>query len=70
MRKSLGQKIQRPKKSRSCCSIKTLLRNFWQALDMPLINREIELVLTWSENCVLTNIKLQAARDANLPILL
>ena len=59
MMKSLGKKIQRPKKSRSCCSIKT--RSFWQALDMPLINCETELVLTWFENCVLTNIKLQAA---------
>ena len=30
------------------------LSNFWKTLDMPLINCEINLVLTWSENCVLT----------------
>ena len=26
--------------------------NFWRTLDMPLINCEINLTLTWSENCV------------------
>ena len=30
------------------------ISNFWRALDMPWINREINLVLTWSENCVIT----------------
>ena len=30
------------------------LSNFWRALNMPLINCEINLILTWSENCVLT----------------
>ena len=29
---------------------------------MPLINCEINLILTWSENCVLTS---KATRDAN-----
>ena len=37
------------------------LSNYWRALDMPLINCEINLILTWSENCVLTN---KATRDA------
>ena len=37
------------------------LSNFWRTLDMPLINCEINLILTWSENCVLTN---KAIRDA------
>ena len=37
------------------------LSNFWRTLDMPLINCEINLILTWSENCVLTN---KATRDA------
>ena len=32
---------------------------------MPLINCEINLILTWSEKCVLTDITTQAARDAN-----
>ena len=30
------------------------LRNLWRILDMPLINCEINLILTWSENCVIT----------------
>ena len=29
------------------------LSNFWRTLEMPLINCEIELILTWSENCVI-----------------
>ena len=37
------------------------LNNFWRTLDMPLINCEINLILTWSENCVLTS---KATRDA------
>ena len=36
------------------------LSNFWRALDMPLINCEVSLTLTWSENCVLTS---KATRD-------
>ena len=28
---------------------------------MPLINCEADLILTWSENCVLTDITTQAA---------
>ena len=31
------------------------LSNFWRTLNMPLINCEINLILTWSENCVLTS---------------
>ena len=40
------------------------LSNFWRSLDMPLINCEISLTLTWSENCVLTNITTQTAAAA------
>ena len=29
------------------------LNNFWKTLDMPLINCEVNLILKWSENCVL-----------------
>ena len=36
------------------------LSNFWRTLDMPLINYEINLILTWSENCELTS---KAQRD-------
>ena len=31
------------------------LSNFWRTLNIPLINCEIELILTWSKNCVLAN---------------
>ena len=31
------------------------LSNFWRALNMLLINCEINLILTWSKNCVLTS---------------
>ena len=37
------------------------LSNFWRTLDIPLINCEINLILPWSENCVLTN---KVTRDA------
>ena len=33
------------------------LRNFGRSLDMPLINCEVSLTLSWSESCVLTHIK-------------
>ena len=35
----------------------------WRTLDMPLINFEINLILIWSENCILTDIT-QAAIPA------
>ena len=38
------------------------LSNFWRTLDMLLINCEINFILTWTENFVLTN---KATRDAN-----
>ena len=28
------------------------LTNFWRTLEMPLINSEINLILTWFESCV------------------
>ena len=40
------------------------ISNFWSTLDMPLINCELSLTLTWSENCVLTDITTQTARAA------
>ena len=38
------------------------LSNFWRTLNIPLINCEIELILTWSKNCVLIS---KATRDEN-----
>ena len=29
------------------------LSNFWRTLEMPLINCEVELILTWPKNCVI-----------------
>ena len=29
--------------------------NFWRTLGMPLINCEVNLILTWSSTCVITN---------------
>ena len=31
------------------------LNHFWRTLDMPLINWEVSLTLTWSKNYVLTD---------------
>ena len=38
------------------------LSNFWRNLNIPLINCEVELILTWFKNCVLIN---KSARDAD-----
>ena len=42
------------------------LSNFWRALKIPLINCEINLILTWSANCVrvYTNVRNQGATFA------
>ena len=40
------------------------LSTFWRTLDMLFINCEVSLALTWSENCVLTNITTQTAAAA------
>ena len=29
--------------------------NFWRTLEMPLINCEANLILTWSANCVMVH---------------
>ena len=35
------------------------LSNFWRTLEMPLINCEVNLILTWSSTCVLLLLSLQ-----------
>ena len=40
------------------------LSNFWRTLNIPLINSEMSLTLTWSENCVLTSKAYREAVDA------
>ena len=31
------------------------LSNFWRTFEMPLINCEVNLILTWYKDCVITN---------------
>ena len=38
------------------------LSNFWRSLIIPLINFEVELILTWFKNCVLIS---KATREAD-----
>ena len=39
------------------------LSNFWRSLNILLINCEVELILTWSKNCVLADMTVNAAAD-------
>ena len=39
------------------------LSNFWRALNIPLINCEVRLILTWSKNCVLDDMTTRDAED-------
>ena len=32
------------------------LSNFWRSLNISLINCEVELILTWSKNCILADL--------------
>ena len=38
------------------------LSSFWKALNIPLINSEVELILTWSKNWVLADMTVRAAQ--------
>ena len=38
------------------------LNNFWRTLNIPLISCEVNLILTWTENCILTS---KARREGN-----
>ena len=38
------------------------LSNFWKSLNIPLINCEVELILTWFKNCILID---KLRREAN-----
>ena len=39
------------------------LSNFWRSLNTPLINCEVELILTWSKNCVLADMTTRNTQD-------
>ena len=41
------------------------LSNFWRSLNIPLINCEVELILTWSKNCVLADMTTRHAEGDN-----
>ena len=43
------------------------LSNFWRSLNIPLIFCEVELILTWSKNCVLADMTERNARNNNDP---
>ena len=40
------------------------LSNFWRTINIPLVNSEINLILTWSEYCILTDITTQVGVPA------
>ena len=42
------------------------LSNFWRSLNMPLINCEVSLTLTWSENCVITSLERRAITNTRI----
>ena len=41
------------------------LSNFWKSLNISLINCEVELILTWSKNCVLADMTRRNAQGDN-----
>ena len=41
------------------------LSNFWRNLDIPLINFEISLTLSWYENCVITSLEKRVIEGTN-----
>ena len=45
------------------------LSNFWKNLNMPLINCEVELILSWFKNCVLIDKSTRTVNYANPPII-
>ena len=40
------------------------LSNLWRNLDIPLINCEVEIILTWSKNCVLADMTVNVDADS------
>ena len=40
------------------------LGNFWNSLNIPLINCEVSLALSWSETCVITSMEKRSVRAA------
>ena len=42
------------------------LSNFWKSLAIPLVNCEVELILTWSKNYVLADMTVNAAANPTI----
>ena len=42
------------------------LGNFWRTSDIPVINCEVSLTLTWTKNCVLADMTTRDAEGDNL----
>ena len=40
------------------------LSSFWRSLNIPLINYEVELILTWSKNCILDDVTANALANS------
>ena len=45
------------------------LSNFWRSLNIPLINCEVELILTWSKNCILADMTVRDVEGDNPAII-
>ena len=66
-----GSEVDNPKyDANKVCKNETevvipLKSNFWRSLNIPLINCEIELILTWSKNCVLADMIERNAQGNN-----
>ena len=62
--KTMSKEIKKTRKNLEIIVQLKYLSNFSRSLDIPLINSEASLTLTWSENCVLTDITTQTAGAA------
>ena len=62
--KTMSKEIKKTRKNLEIIVQLKYLSNFWRSLDIPLINSEASLTLTWSENCFLTDITTQTAGAA------
>ena len=41
------------------------LSNFWKSLNIPLIDCDVELISSWSKNCVLADMTVRAVQGDN-----
>ena len=42
------------------------LSSFWRTLEMPLINYEVNLILTWSRDCLITSSESEGKQNSML----